>query len=140
MSPCLPVTLSPCPFVALSAVAPLPLEGTARVIDIASVAANGLWVLGLALLLAAVSCARWLAHQEDARLRDVLGRPGMRRGIDLSLLLFCAGLAATSRRWWERLLWGLLAAAWAADAALSALALLPRDEDQPSEPGADPAA
>ena len=108
-------------------------------IDIASVAANALWVLGLALLLAALSWARWLAQRDDARLRQVLRRSGLRRTIDLALLLFCAGLAATSRRWWERALWGLLAAAWALQAVLPGLGVLPRDHAEPKERNANPA-
>jgi hypothetical protein len=88
-------------------------------IDISAVAANALWVLGLSLVLAALSWARWVAQEEGARTRDVLARRGLRRAVDLGLLLFCAGLAATSRRTWERVVWGVLAAAWVVQAALA---------------------
>jgi len=78
------------------------------VIDVWGVIANSLWILGLAVLLAMLSWAHWVASTEGKRLRAVLGRPRT----DLGSSLFCAGLAATGRTWWERVLWGLLAAAW----------------------------
>jgi hypothetical protein len=82
------------------------------VIDIWGVTANSLWILGLAVLLAALSWARWIASTERSRLRVVLKRPPVQIALDVGLFLFCAGLAATGRAWWERVLWGLLAAAW----------------------------
>lgn len=88
-------------------------------IDVWGVAANGLWVLGLSVLIAALSWARWVAQKEGLRCRAVLGRPKIQLVIDLGLLLFCAGLAATSRTWWERVLWGLLAVAWVVQAWLT---------------------
>ena len=87
-------------------------------IDVWGVAANSLWVLGLSTLLAALSWASWAAGEEKVRFRAVLARPGMQRVLDLGLFLFCAGLAATGRAWWERALWGLLAAAWVVQAVL----------------------
>jgi hypothetical protein len=85
-------------------------------IDSWSVLANLFWILGLAFLLAVFSWAHWAAAEQEVRLRTVLRRPPVQRTIDLGLFLFCAGLAATSRRWWERVLWGLLAVAWVAQA------------------------
>lgn len=78
-------------------------------IDLCSVAANALWVLGLALILAALSWANWVAARERIRFRSALGQPGIRRATDGGLVLFCAGLAATGRTWWEQALWGVLA-------------------------------
>jgi len=88
------------------------------VIDIWGVIANSLWILGLAVLLAALSWARWIAQTEQSRLRIVLKRPPIQIALDAGLFLFCAGLAATGRAWWERVLWGLLAAAWVVQAWL----------------------
>ncbi|MFN3761910.1 MAG: hypothetical protein ACK4WK_01755 [Anaerolineae bacterium] len=85
-------------------------EGECReVIDIRSVAANALWVLGLALILTALSWANWAAARERIPFRSALGRPGVRRALDGGLVLFCAGLAATGRTLWEQVLWGVLA-------------------------------
>ncbi|MGD1994428.1 MAG: hypothetical protein PVI59_14640 [Anaerolineae bacterium] len=88
-------------------------------IDVWSVGANGLWVLGLAILLAALSWAAWAAAAGGEAFRIVIMRPPIRLGIDAGLLLFCAGLAATARTWWERVLWGALAAAWGAQVWIS---------------------
>ncbi|MBN1978299.1 MAG: hypothetical protein JW918_12960 [Anaerolineae bacterium] len=81
-------------------------------IDVWGVIANSLWILGLAVLLAVLSWAHWTASTEGNRLRDELKRPRTQQALGLGLLLFCAGLAATGHTWWERILWGLLAAAW----------------------------
>jgi hypothetical protein len=62
--------------------------------------------------LAALSWSSWAASEEKVRFKVVLQRPGVRRAIDVGLLLFFAGLAATARTWWERILWGVLAVAW----------------------------
>ena len=81
-------------------------------INVWGVVANGLWVMGLAVLLAVLGWAHWVASEEKSRLRSVLARPNMLRVLDLGLALFSAGLAATGRAWWERLCWGLLAVVW----------------------------
>lgn len=83
-------------------------------IDIWSIAANALWILGLAFFLAALSWANWAAARERIPFRSGLGRPGVRRAVDGGLVLFCAGLAATGRTGWERALWGVLAAGFGA--------------------------
>ena len=88
-------------------------------IDIWGVIANSLWVLGLSVLLAALSWAHWVASTEKSRFRTVLRRPATQLTLDLGLFLFCSGLAATARAWWERVLWGLLAAAWVVQAYLA---------------------
>lgn len=85
-------------------------------IDVWGILANSLWILGLAVLLAALSWAHWAASVEKVRFRAVLGRPRVQRVLNLGLALFCAGLAVTGRVWWERVLWGLLAAVWAVQA------------------------
>lgn len=82
------------------------------------VLANSLWIVGLAVLLAALSWAHWVASTEKVRFRVVLGRLWARRMMGLGLVLFCAGLAATGRTWWERVLWALLAVGWAVQAWL----------------------
>lgn len=88
-------------------------------IDVWAVVANGLWVLGLALVLAVLSWGYWAAQVEEERMRDVLGRPALRRTMDLGLAVFCVGLAATSQPWWQRVLWAALGVAWLVDAALA---------------------
>ena len=75
-------------------------------IDVWYVTSNLIWIAGLAMLLAALSWARWIGENQGRR------RP--RLALNLGLTLFCAGLAATGRGWWERVLWGLLSAVWVA--------------------------
>ena len=82
-------------------------------IDLRTLLGGSLWILGLALILAALSWAYWVAARENVRFRAALSRPGGARGLDIGLMLFCAGLAATARTGWERVLWGVLAAVWA---------------------------
>lgn len=78
-------------------------------IDLWGVVANALWILGLALILAALSWANGVAVRERVPFRSALGRPGVRRALDGGLVLLCAGLAATARTRWEQALWGMLA-------------------------------
>lgn len=85
-------------------------------IDVWGVVGNSLWIAGLALLLATVSWASWVASTQRPRFRALLAWPGTQRVLDLGLVLFCAGLAATSRAWWEQVLWGVLALGWAVQA------------------------
>jgi hypothetical protein len=83
------------------------------------VASNASWLFGLALILAALSWGHWAAGRSQTRLPDVSAHRVLRRVVGLSLLLFCAGMAATSDRRWERVLWGVLTLAWAVQVTLS---------------------
>ncbi len=77
-------------------------------IDWVGVAKNALWILGLAIMLAAFSYADWWAATNHARLRTVLGAPIFQTPFNLGLTLFAAGLASTSRTWWEIGAWIVL--------------------------------
>jgi len=52
---------------------------------------NGLWILGLSILLAVWSYARYTAHEAHVKTRHKLNEP-----------------KATETRWWGRILWILL--------------------------------
>lgn len=78
-------------------------------IDWQSVLFNSLWMVGLAVLLAAFGYAYWAASYLKRPLRVQLGSPGFLRAFWLSMVFFCVGLAGTSVRLWETILWGLLA-------------------------------
>lgn len=78
-------------------------------IDVQGLLFNSLWIAALATLLALLSWNSWQAQREGVRFRDVWARRVSQRWLTLSLVLFCTGLAALSERWWERLLWALLA-------------------------------
>ncbi|MCX8066771.1 MAG: hypothetical protein N3B68_02910 [Anaerolineae bacterium] len=77
-------------------------------VDLWSVAVNALWVLGLALILTALSWANWVAVRERIPFRRVLDQPGVRRTLDGGLVLFCAGLTAAGRTRWEQALGSIL--------------------------------
>ncbi|MEJ2711058.1 MAG: hypothetical protein P8074_25855 [Anaerolineales bacterium] len=77
-------------------------------IDWGNLAANALWILGCALALGTISYASFQASLNNEKLRTRLGRPTMQAAIDLAGVLFCAGLAATSRPVWQMALWALL--------------------------------
>ena len=77
--------------------------------DWVSVFANLLWVVGLAIALAAFSLASYRARTEETRLRGLLGAPAFQQGFAAALTLFCVGLLATSHALWEQAAWGVLA-------------------------------
>ena len=77
-------------------------------IDWFNLAANALWILSLAILLALVSYAGWQAAVQHEKLRAQLGRPVYQRFFDWIGVLFCLGMAGTSHVVWEIVLWGLL--------------------------------
>ena len=79
-------------------------------IDWASLAFNGLWVLGAAVVLAALSFSYYEAQRRGERLRAQLAAPGFQAWLSAGLVLISLGLALIGPHWWERVLWGLLCA------------------------------
>ncbi len=77
-------------------------------IDWYNLFANALWILALALALAALSFARWSARMEGEKLKTILNRAAWGNSLNLAGTIFCAGLALTTEVWWERLLWAIL--------------------------------
>ena len=75
------------------------------------VVSTGLWVTGLALVLAVLGRAHWDAANERERLGAVLARRDVRRALLAGATLASVGLACASRTWWERVVW-ILAAVW----------------------------
>lgn len=75
-----------------------------------SVFFNGLWILGLAVLLAGLSYHYWIAHQEDRRLIEQLQGSAFRQVFWLGLALIGAGLVGTSDEAWELIVWILFTA------------------------------
>jgi hypothetical protein len=69
-----------------------------------------LWVLGLAICLAALSMARYLSHTSDAPALGSLKQAGLQLALSVGLALFFIGLLLGSDPWWERGAWGLGAA------------------------------
>lgn len=74
-------------------------------IDGWEIVSAGLWITGLALLLALLSLARWDARQAGLKFSDQLAAKGYRLGLGASALLVCAGLALSAKTWLERGVW-----------------------------------
>ena len=91
----------------------------AELIDWIGVARNALWILGLSIVLAALSYALWWARISRHGLRRTLGRAAFQVPLNLGLLLFSISLAWGSWRIWERLAWIALAVAFACQVILA---------------------
>lgn len=70
---------------------------------------NALWIVGLAIGLAAWSIARWRALRQGIRTRQVLSNSFFVVPFCAGMALFGLGLALGSRRWWETAAWAVLA-------------------------------
>ncbi len=80
-----------------------------QMIDWYSVGFGALWILGLGLVLAALSFASYLASQRKRRFRQALEMPACRIMIGLGLVFFCLGQTGSVSAAWERILWAVLA-------------------------------
>jgi hypothetical protein len=74
-------------------------------IDWFGLVANALWILACAIALATLSHASWVASLQHEKLRKILAIPQYQASINLAGILFCLGLAGTSNKWWEIVLW-----------------------------------
>jgi hypothetical protein len=79
-------------------------------VDWVSLVLNELWILGLAIILAALSHADWLACTRRTQLRTLLAAPGFQLWLSVGLVLASLGMALLGPRWWERVLWALFCA------------------------------
>ncbi len=70
-------------------------------IDWVSVIANGFWIAGLALVLAALSYYNWHADQQKRALREEFGSAPFQKAVAAGLLLIGIGLAGTSAQVWQ---------------------------------------
>ncbi len=78
-------------------------------IDWFNLAANGLWILGCAVVLAAISYASWEASYNQERMIACLRRPSARSALTLGGTLFFLGLAAVESDMLTRVFFALLA-------------------------------
>jgi putative inorganic carbon (HCO3(-)) transporter len=63
------------------------------------------WIAGLAVILASVSSAGWLAARRGTPLRTIISSSDMQGGLSLGLALVSAGLFFSARSIWEYGLW-----------------------------------
>jgi hypothetical protein len=82
-------------------------------IDWLGLAASSLWVLGLALGLAAASFACWTSSGQKGAGPPSRTSWRVRAAFDVAGVLFSVGWAASSVEAWERLGWGLMGIALA---------------------------
>jgi hypothetical protein len=75
---------------------------------------NSLWILGLSIVLAALSYHHWLARELGRRLCDQFREPAWVMPFAGGMVLVSLGLAlAEGARWWERVLWAILGVSFA---------------------------
>ena len=85
---------------------------------------SSLWILGFSIVLAAFSYHHWEAGEKGRRLREQLRLPGWRLWFAVGMSLVCVGFGlAESSRWWERVLWLLLAVSFGWDGWRASLAV-----------------
>ncbi len=78
-------------------------------IDWYFVGVNSLWILGCAVILAAVGYHHWLAEQTGRRLREVFRLRSWHLPFWVGMLLVSLGFGlAREAGWWERVLWASL--------------------------------
>jgi hypothetical protein len=70
---------------------------------------NSLWIFGMAIILAGLSFQYWQARSDGLSLKDELAKPPFLASLWLGLVCVGAGLAGTSSRPWELVLWSVLA-------------------------------
>jgi hypothetical protein len=76
--------------------------------EIWTIVKNSFWIVGLALLLATWSYARYAAHQAEVKTRDKLNELRYSLMMNLGTLLFVVGMVLTETRVWAQILWGVM--------------------------------
>ncbi len=76
-------------------------------LDVPGIAANALWIVGLAVLLSVWSWATYEASTKHQKVSARLESFPNSVWLDGGWLLFSAGLLATEHRWWARIIWGV---------------------------------
>ena len=74
-------------------------------IDWTSLFVNALWMIAIALALAALSFASWQAARQGQRLRIILSRASYSRIFDLAGILFCISGLFSAPATWLKLVW-----------------------------------
>lgn len=79
-------------------------------IDCLGLGRNALWVVGLAVGLAALSMASYQARVEGIPLGHQLNKSAFQLPVAIGLAMFCLGLLFSGHSWWEKGFWGCLTA------------------------------
>jgi hypothetical protein len=75
------------------------------------IAAHALWILGLAVLLAAWSFGYYEAQQRGGRVLSLLSQPNYDLALTIGLVFFLGGLAGADGRIWAKIILIILALA-----------------------------
>jgi uncharacterized membrane protein YidH (DUF202 family) len=78
------------------------------VIDWPHIFFNALWIIGCAIILAALNHTTWLAHERQLRLRQLLKDPSCQLPYILGATLITFGLFLLGNGWLEQLVWAVL--------------------------------
>ncbi len=81
-------------------------------IDWIAVIFGAFWILGLSLVIAALSLANYFTKQENRSFRKLLETSPSDQMISLGLLFFCLGWTGVAGGW-ERVIWGIFALVFA---------------------------
>lgn len=99
------------------------------------VATNGLWVLGLSIVLSVFSYHDWLARTTGRRFRQMMVLPSWRQSFSTGMFLTCLGWGlAQANHVWEKLLWMIVAVSFGSASIRSFVAN--RDRNRPERPPA----
>lgn len=82
-------------------------------IDWINVGFGALWIIGLSILLAALSIAEYQRTTESISWRAALKKRGFQIALNAGLMLFCFGWVGMTREVWEQVAWSLLGSAFA---------------------------
>ena len=77
-------------------------------IDWQGLVPNALWITGLSIALTVLSYTIWQARVSGESLRQHLSQAPNQVALNLAGLLFCLGLAGSSSRTWEQVVWLVL--------------------------------
>jgi hypothetical protein len=75
-----------------------------------SLAFNGLWVLGAAVIFAACSLSCYEAQRQGEGVPLQVADPRFQLWLLVGLVLISLGVALVGPRWWQRVLWGAFCA------------------------------
>lgn len=74
-------------------------------VDGYNLAANSMWIFGLALLLAVLGYARWEAITGKSKLKVIIDKSFYQAMVTIAGILFFGGLTATSDHLWKLVFW-----------------------------------
>ncbi|MDF1513812.1 MAG: hypothetical protein P1S60_08390 [Anaerolineae bacterium] len=77
-------------------------------VTIWDVFANGLWIIGLAIILAVWSYGRFTASRNGIPTKQKMISLKYALVMNGGLLLFLCGMVLTEDRWWSKLIWGVM--------------------------------